>query len=454
MKIGLTIGGFDSTNSAGITNDIKVFHAHGIYAISIITVITIQNSQCIKNIIRLNPDVIKDQVEHIINDVIPDVIKISVIGLPENAYVIGKFIRELGKPCVFDPIFKASDGTILNDLNTLEVVKKEIIPYSTIITPNILEASLLSEIDIKNINDVKNAAIRISKEFGVENVLIKGGHLNTSECIDVLYSRGVFYEFKMPKLNIDVHGTGCTFSTSIASYLAKGYDIVNAVKKAKEFTFNAIKYSLKIGKGKNFVNSLHNLEIESEKYRMIEEMKYALKILEDNSELIIDFIPQVQSNFVYALPKPYVESTKDVLGIPGRIVKVFNKVKPVSEPKFGASDHLARAVLTIMKYNPEIRSCMNIKYNPKIIEVAKELGFTISYFDRREEPEEIKKINGMTIPWGISKAIERIGKVPDIIYDFGDIGKEPMIRIFGKNPIDVIEKLLKIAKKYRGYMKK
>ena len=153
-------------------------------------------------------------------------------------------------------------------------------------------------------------------------------------------------------------------------------------------------------------------------------------------------------NLVYALQDAVNEN--DVLGVPGRIVKYYNKIKISGFPTLGASRHVARAVLVAMKFNPNIRSAINIKYDDKIIEIAKRLGFKVSMYDRRLEPPEIKAVEGMTIKWGIEEAIKKCkGEVPDIIYHLGDWGKEPMILIFGRDPIDVVNKLLRIVK-YRS----
>ncbi len=134
--------------------------------------------------------------------------------------------------------------------------------------------------------------------------------------------------------------------------------------------------------------------------------------------------------------------------MPGRIVRYMGKAKPSGPPTFGVSSHVASYILTAMKYDPEVRSAMNIKYDDRIIEAAKELGYVISNYDRRQEPPEVKAREGASIPWGTEQAIKSVGKVPDIIYHLGDWGgKEPEIVVLGKSPIDVVNKLLAVLRR-------
>ncbi len=132
--------------------------------------------------------------------------------------------------------------------------------------------------------------------------------------------------------------------------------------------------------------------------------------------------------------------------MPGRIVRYMGRAKPSGPPTFGASSHVASYILTAMKYDPEIRSAMNIKYDDRVIEAARELGYVVSGYDRKQEPPDVKAREGASIPWGgTEQAIKSVGRVPDIIYHLGDWGgKEPEIVILGRSPTEVISKLLAI----------
>ncbi|MGB9979866.1 thiamine-phosphate synthase family protein [Methanobacterium sp.] len=174
-----------------------------------------------------------------------------------------------------------------------------------------------------------------------------------------------------------------------------------------------------------------------------ENLKKAVEIIQ-NSEEFAAFIPEVRSNIVMA--KENAKDVTDVAGIPGRITIVHDKPKAFVEPEFGVSSHMARLVLSMMKYDPSKRSAMNIKYSPKIIEICEKLGLKISFYDRDDEPEEVRQVEGGTIPWGVKNAIKRIGDIPDIIYHRGAWGKEPSITLIGTSAVEVAKMAVCIAR--------
>ncbi len=178
----------------------------------------------------------------------------------------------------------------------------------------------------------------------------------------------------------------------------------------------------------------------------IENLEKAVEILQNCPEFA-QFIPEVRSNIVMA--RNNAADVKDVAGIPGRITTVHGKPKVFMKPEFGVSSHMARLVLSIMKRDPSKRSAMNIIYNPKIINMCKKLGLNVSYYDRNDEPEEVKNVEGGTIPWGVESAIKRTGKVPDIIYHKGAWGKEPSISLIGTDAVEVAKMGVCIAKLYK-----
>ncbi len=175
----------------------------------------------------------------------------------------------------------------------------------------------------------------------------------------------------------------------------------------------------------------------------MKNLKKAVEILQ-NSEDFAALIPEVRSNIVMA--KKNAKEINDVAGIPGRITTVHGKPRAIMEPEFGASSHMARLVLTVMENDPSKRSAMNIKFDEKIINICKKLGLKVSFYDRNDEPEDIKKIEGSTIPWGVEAAIKRIGEVPDVIYHRGAWGKEPSISLIGADATDVAKMAVCISK--------
>ena len=445
----LSIAGHDPDSGAGIQADLKTFSSLGAYGLTVITSITIQNTKGVYEILPLPAQVVYKQAKKLIEDFNISAIKIGMLGNSEIAQIVSKILDEINVPTVLDTIIYSKNKYPLIDERGLKVLKYELIPKVTIITPNIDEASFLTGINIRSYDDVKRVAKVIVEEYKANAVVIKGGHLQyTDKVIDVLYYKGKIYEFKKPRLKVGkVHGTGCVFSSALAVYLAYGYNLIEAVKYASYYMINAIKYSLRLGKGNAICNSLHSIELPYLKYKTILELREAIRELLKNGELVSKYSPEVQIQFAYALPKPYAEDEKSVAGVLGRIIRIGKKLKCGGPIAFGASQHVARAILKIMEFYPEIRSAINLKYSAELIKRAKEKGFVVSYYDRREEPPEIKAKEGATIPWGIERAIKRCKpKVPDLVYHLGDWGKEPMILIFGKTPKEVLQKLLNLIK--------
>lgn len=184
---------------------------------------------------------------------------------------------------------------------------------------------------------------------------------------------------------------------------------------------------------------------------IIEKLERAVQILEESPEFA-QLIPEVRSNIVMA--KDNAQTVEDVAGIPGRITAVKGIPKAVSRPDFGASSHMARLVLSVMKHDPEKRSALNIKYTPDLIDMCRKLGLKVSSYDRSREPSEVSKKEGSTISWGVEVAVQNLGAVPDVIYHQGAWGKEPMIVMVGTQPEELAEMAVCLAKLFSPRMVK
>jgi hydroxymethylpyrimidine/phosphomethylpyrimidine kinase len=442
----LTIAGSDSGGGAGIQADLKTFAALGVHGMSAITSITAQNTVAVTAIQDVDEEVIKAQIDAVVSDIGVDAAKTGMLHTKNIIHCVSKEIEEHGFPVVVDPVMIAKSGALLLKPEAIHSLINELLPLATIVTPNVMEAEKLSNIKINSLESAKESAKAISR-LGPKAVVIKGGHMPVGKkVIDILYYEGEFKILEAEYIEAKTtHGTGCSFSAAIAAEIAKGKEIPEAIELAKKFITQSIRYGIRIGKGYGPVNPLAMLFNECEKYYVLKNIKEAVKILEQ-SPFFPSIIPESQSNIVMALPYAFDES--HVAGIPGRIVRAGNFAKASSCPEFGASHHVASTVLIAMKHDPSIRAGLNIKYSEDLLEICEKLGFTISFYDRKLEPLEIKKVEGMSIKWGTEEAIKKIGKVPDLIYHTGDWGKEPMITILGKTAIEVSEVANRIAEEY------
>jgi len=260
MKIALTIAGSDSGGGAGIQADLKTFSALGVYGMSVLTSITAQNTVGVQGVHDLPPDFVGLQIDSVMSDIGADAVKTGMLSNKKIIKIINKKIKEYKvKNLVIDPVMVAKGGDRLLREDAVEALKEDLIPLAMVVTPNLGEAEVLSELKIVNITDMKEAARRIFK-LGAKNVLIKGGHLLSNEAIDILYDGENFKEFKAERIDTkNTHGTGCTLSSAIAAELAKGKKIEEAVDIAKKYITLAIKHSLDLGHGYGPLNHLVRL---------------------------------------------------------------------------------------------------------------------------------------------------------------------------------------------------
>lgn len=264
IKKALTIAGSDSCGGAGIQADIKTMTLNGVYAMSVITALTAQNTTGVIDIQESTPKFLDQQLEAVFSDIMPDAVKIGMVSSKDLIQVIAKKLKEYdAKNIVVDPVMVATSGAKLLKDDSIGTLKKELFPLADILTPNIPEAEILVERKIESIEDMEKAAKEISEKYSCAT-LVKGGH-SLNDANDYLYSnkKGQWLEGKRID-NQNTHGTGCTLSSAIASNLAKGYTMIESVRLAKEYISEALKAGLNLGKGQGPMN--HAFDIK-DKYK-------------------------------------------------------------------------------------------------------------------------------------------------------------------------------------------
>jgi hydroxymethylpyrimidine kinase/phosphomethylpyrimidine kinase len=443
MKRVLTIAGSDSGGGAGIQADLKAITVLGGYGMSVLTALTAQNTVGVQGIHEIPPSFVEEQIDSVLSDIGADAVKTGMLANAEIIDVVARKMKQYRvKKLVVDPVMVAKSGDSLLRKDAEENLVKKLIPLSIVVTPNLPEASVLTGLRIQSLPEMKKAARRIH-DLGTRNVVIKGGHLG-GRAIDLLYDGTKYYEFGEKRVDKrNTHGTGCTFASAIATFLARGETIPEAVRKAKAFITLAIESGLPIGRGIGPTNPFAYVLREMERYRVAQELKRAFSILK--REEVGDLIPEVSSNLGYALP--HSEGTEDVAAFPGRIVRYKESVAALADPEFGASRHIANIILTVMRFDPDYCSAMNIRYSRQTVNQLRKKGFSVGHFDRRMEPRGVKEREGSSLEWGVGEVLRRSKRIPDFIYDEGDVGKEPMIRVLGRNPMEVVNKILKASGK-------
>lgn len=262
MKTALTIAGSDSCGGAGIQADIKTMTMNGVYAMSAITALTAQNTTGVCAIQEATPEFLKQQIDMVFTDIRPDAVKIGMVSSSALIDVIADRLKTYdAKNIVVDPVMVATSGSALMETEAVSTLKNKLIPLATVITPNIPESEVLSGLKISNEEDMLKAAKAMYETFGCA-ILLKGGH-SINDANDLLYSENGAEWFYGKRINNpNTHGTGCTLSSAIASNLAKGYSLSEAVKLAKEYISGALEAMLDLGAGSGPMK--HNFDLVSE----------------------------------------------------------------------------------------------------------------------------------------------------------------------------------------------
>ncbi len=442
MKTVLIIAGSDPGAGAGLQQDLKTATLLGVYGLTVVTALTVQNSQGVQAVHPVVPEVVEAQLDAILRDFPVDAVKIGMLGTGANGKVTAQRLRDMAEmpAVILDPVLAAGRGGALLDEEGVAVLKQELFPQTYILTPNVPEASRLTGIAIETPEHLEEAARRL-QALGPTWVLAKGGHL-PGDPVDVLTDGKNAYHLAGPRLKAPHnHGSGCLLATALAAHLAQGLAVPEAVNQAREMVVASLRHGLPLGQGVGPVNPYAPFARERARHAVLEELQAAAARLvrEDLSPLI----PEVMSNLGYALPYP--EGPEHVAAFPGRILKTPQGTLAPSPPAFGASRHIARVILTAMEFQPQLRAALNIRYVEGIETIAPLLHLRLATFDRAHEPPEVKAQEGGTLAWGVASVLQELKsweQPPDLIGDRGEVGKEPMLRILGEDPMRVAEKAL------------
>ena len=261
MKTALSIAGSDSCGGAGIQADIKTMTMNGVYAMSAITALTAQNTTGVRSILESTPAFLKDQIDMVFEDIRPNAVKIGMVSSAELVEVIAdRLTYYKAENIVVDPVMVATSGSELMKSNAVTVLMQKLLPIATLVTPDIPEAQVLSDMKISTKEDMERVAKLIGDSYGCA-VLLKGGH-SINDANDLLYADGQYKWFCGKRIdNPNTHGTGCTLSSAIASNLAKGYNLETSIQRAKDYISGALAVMLDLGQGSGPL--MHNFDLTS-----------------------------------------------------------------------------------------------------------------------------------------------------------------------------------------------
>ncbi len=253
QPVALTIAGSDPSGGAGIQADLKTFHRFGVYGEAVVTLITAQNTVSVSRVHVLDADLILEQLDAVLSDIPPQAAKTGALGNARVVEAIAARARRFPFSLVVDPVMVSKHGRLLVEPDAIAVIRRDLLPYAFLLTPNLAEAAALTGRAVATIDQMRDAA-RALADCGAQAVLVKGGHLE-GDAVDVLLSDGAFHEFASERIATrHTHGTGCTYSAAITAGLAQGQDLLTAVGHAKRFVTRAIVANPGLGSGSGPLN--------------------------------------------------------------------------------------------------------------------------------------------------------------------------------------------------------
>jgi hydroxymethylpyrimidine kinase/phosphomethylpyrimidine kinase len=437
MKTVLIIAGSDPGAGAGLQQDLKVTTLLGAYGLTVVTALTVQNSLGVQAVHPVAPEVVAAQLDAVRRDFPVAAVKIGMLATAEIVATVAEGLPSLDVPVVLDPVLAAGGGFPLLEEAGITILTEKLFPLTYLLTPNVPEAARLTGMTVESPADLE-AAARHLQNLGPRWVLAKGGHL-PGEPVDVLTDGINAYHLPGQRLAAPHHhGSGCLLASACAAGLAQGLALPEAVNRARNLTAQALAYGLPLGSGPGPVNPYAPFARDLARPEILTALQAAAARLvkEDLGPLI----PEVMTNLGYATPYP--AGPQDVAAFPGRILKGPQGLMIPAAPAFGASRHIAAIILTAMTTYPELRSAMNVKFFEGLEDLAPLLHLRVATFDRRAEPPAVKAREDGTLAWAVASVLKPGAPPPDLIYDRGAWGKEPMIRILGPTPMSVAEKAL------------
>ncbi len=458
----LTIAGSDPTSGAGIQADIRTFDRIGVHPFSAITAITYQTATEFYGFKSLSEELGK-QLDAILNVYPVKHAKIGMIPDNKSLDVIKNTILAHNLTAVLDPVSISSVGARISSEGLEHEIERDLFPLVTVLTPNIEEASYFANVELinKTIDDMevlKKVAKTIIRKLYLNQeiseiqkaVIIKSAGKDKNNIFDLVCTNQLingkenlrFKIHKKPKLRLqgNVHGTGCVFSSAIAAYLSLGNSILKSIEKSEHFFGNRFLNFIELPQEGKMID----LTLDQEQIKVINQINEIYHFISSESKFSL-LIPEVRMNISGSLPN--ATSKEEIAAIEGRITIVGGYPKASGEIKFGKSDHTARLILEAKKFDNSINFVLNLKYKSEWVKKLQEkTDLLLQEIVRAQQPEKTMITEESTMQWLIKKSVKESGRIPDVIWDKGSVRKEPMIRLFGKNAEDIISKLQQLSR--------
>lgn len=438
--IALTVAGSDSGGGAGIQADLKTMEALGVFGTSAITSLTAQNSAGVRGVEDVSPEFVGKQIDTVVEDFDVDAVKTGMLSNAETVRVVAERIEEHDLCAVVDPVMIAQSGDRLLSEDAEEVVRDELVPRATLLTPNAPEAETLTGVEVDSPETMAEAASALVGQ-GADAALITGGHLEGSRVVDVLGDSEGTHRFEKARVEGGAtHGTGCALSSAVAAELAKGAPLGDAVGTAEAFLYRAVRFGVGAGEGAKSTHHLVGVRNEAARNDALDAVRGALAQFEDVDGLG-HLLPEVGMNVGVATP--YALEQDEIAAVEGRVRRTRDGFA-ASCVRFGASGHVARYLLALRDHLDAGAAC-NLRNDAAVRDALSSTDITTVEVDRDEQSEEVREGEGGSMEWSARTAVRKADGFPEAVIDGGALGKEPMVRLAAPSADELVERVLEIA---------
>jgi hydroxymethylpyrimidine/phosphomethylpyrimidine kinase len=444
----LVIAGSDSSGGAGIQADIKALDHMGVHGAAAVTCVTAQSSTRVRTIYPMSAGAVIDQATEVLREQDIGAVKCGMLYSEEVIRAVADLVVDRNLRAVVDPVLAATSGGKLVRDGGAAAYMRFLVPESWCVTPNAHEAEALTGLKARGPAGAARAA-RALVEAGARSAVVKGGHVaggkQVIDTIAVARGRKVDVErIAAPRLPGEYHGAGCHFASLLSAVAAHGRDPAQSFRVAHLALRPLLVGAERRGRGPRFLRTPpQGLAVEPASTPARAAMSWALaeSILDLGARLQPHDLAEVGMNFGYATPG--ARRALDVCAVDGRIVASQGRAVLAGPIRFGGSRHVARILLACAKEAPSVRAAANLRHGGDLERRARRARLRLATFDRADEPRSASRPTS-TMSWGTRQAIRTAPRLPDLIADAGAPGKEPMVRVLGTSPADVVRKALRL----------
>jgi hydroxymethylpyrimidine kinase/phosphomethylpyrimidine kinase len=430
----LSIAGSDSGGGAGIQADLKTIEACGGFGTTAVTSVTAQNTTGVESTHVLPTEEISAQCEAVLSDFDVAAVKTGMLATADVIDLVTERVRETDAPAVVDPVMVAASGDRLL-AREAESAYEDLVAEATLVTPNADEAAVLTGVDPDDEGEARAAGERLV-ETGADAALVKGGHIGGEDVVDVLVTESAVETFRHERVDTGAtHGSGCTLSSAIATRLAGGKDLVDAVGSGIDLLARAVRYNLDVGEGPGAVHHLVELRDEAARETTAETVQSVVDRFVERD--VAPLVPEVGTNVAGATPS--AERPDETAAVDGRITRTLSGARANGGVRCGASTHVARALLAARERDAALRIAADWRYDDAVADALDALDGAVAAFGGDESADAVGRPVD-AVERGMAAAFESVEGTPAAVVDHGAAGRESIVYLLATDADALVDR--------------